>query len=284
MTTAALMAAFLAACGSSTPNDPHLQQAAPPPASPALAMTIPTGPVPTSLQQLCDSLPWPRPIPRVAGLLVDITPGSLDCWLDTLKMIAADGHDFVSSPEDLQEGRSFRVTSVTPAPGTLAGRGDTITIHGTVIEASEVVALPPATFPCSWIGADEVAQALNAQNVAVDPTGDKAGEGEPFCTYLFDSDSLTSQLFSSASLPVDAGHMFAFNTASKPDESYIDVEGLPGPARCVSTKVGSNAKPSHALWVLLEGNRIYWLNAGLHDVPCLTLKVLAQKAISRIGN
>lgn len=165
----------------------------------------------------------------------------------------------------------------------MAGHNDAITLHGTVLEAADVVSLPPATFPCSWLTADEVARAAAVPTVTASPTSDKAGEEDPFCAYTFDDSMVTSQLFSSAALPVDAGHMFAFYTASKPDEPFIDVDGFPGPARCVSTKVGSAATTSHAVWALLDGNRIYWLAAGLHDMPCVALEALAHKAIQRIG-
>lgn len=131
--------------------------------------------------------------------------------------------------------------------------------------------------------ADEVARAVGVQTVTEDPAGDKAGEGEPFCSYLFDDSSLTSQLFSSSAPPVDAAHMFAYYTAGKPDEPFIDIDGFPGPARCASTKVGTDAAPIHALWALLEGNRIYWLSAGLRDIACQTLATLAHRAIQRIG-
>lgn len=274
----ALTAVLLAGCGSSSPNNASTQQA-----SSAPAPSLPPGPVPTSFQQLCDSLPWPRPVPQVAGQLVSITPDSLDCWMDTLKMIAPDGHDFATSSEDLNMGRSFRVASVSPPPGTMADRHDTITVFGNILEPSEVVALPPATYPCSWLTTDEVAQALDVQAVTPSPTGDKTGEADPFCTYSFDNDYVASQLFTPASLPADAGHMFVFNTASKSDEPYTDIDGFSGPARCVSTRAGRSATPSHSLWVLLSDNRIYWIHAGLHDVPCSSLKALGQKAIQRIG-
>jgi len=198
-------------------------------------------------------------------------------------MVAPDGHDYFSSPEDTKEGRSFHITSMSPPAGTMVGHGDAITLHGTVLEAAEVDSLPPATVPCSWLTGDEVARAVAVPAMTVSPTSDKAGEEDPFCTYTFDDSTVTSQLFTSAALPVDAGHMFAFYTASKPDEPFIDIDGFPGPARCVSTKVGSNATPSHAVWALLDGNRIYWLAAGLRDVPCVTLKTLAQTAVQRIG-
>jgi len=198
-------------------------------------------------------------------------------------MIALDGHDYFSSAEDTQEGKSFRITSMSPPAGTMVGRNDPITLHGTVLEAADVVSLPPATFPCSWLTANEVARAAGAPTVTASPTSDKAGEEDPFCAYTFDDSMVTSQLFSSVALAVDAGHMFAFYTASKPDEPFIDVDGFPGPARCVSTKVGSSATPSHAVWALLDGDRIYRLAAGLRDVPCVTLKALARKAVQRIG-
>lgn len=198
-------------------------------------------------------------------------------------MIAPDGHDYANSTDDLQKHRSFRIASVSPAPATMVGRNETITVYGTVIDAADVMLLPPAMAPCSWLTADEIAHALEVQTVTPSPIGDKAGEEDPFCSYGFDGGMVTSELFSSSALPVDAGHMFALYTAGKPDESYTDVQGLPGPARCVATKVGSNATPSHDLWVLLDGNRLYWLTAGLHDVPCPTLTALARKALQRIG-
>lgn len=74
-----------------------------------------------------------------------VTTGSLDYWSDNLKLVAADGHDVAASTEDLQKGRSFRIASVSPPPGTMAGRGDTITIHATTVDASEVDSLPAAS-------------------------------------------------------------------------------------------------------------------------------------------
>ena len=63
-----------------------------------------------------------------------------------------------------------------------------------------------------------IAHALDVQTVTPSPTGDKAGEEIPSCTYGFDGGIVTSDLFTSSALPVDAGHMFVFYTTSKPDE------------------------------------------------------------------
>ena len=125
-------------------------------------------------------------MPQVAGELADLIPGSLTCWVDSVQMIAPDGHDWASSPDDVQKGRRFRITSVSPAPGTMAGQRDTVTVHGTVIESSDVALLPPATVPCSWLTADEIAQRncqylwiglFQATSVPVDSVGAESADG-----------------------------------------------------------------------------------------------------------
>lgn len=244
-------------------------------ATPSAAATLPNpnGVQPTSIQQLCDMQAWPRAVPSVAGLILgDADVGALGCW-DNIRAIAPDGHDAESDPEDMTQGRTYRITDVSPAPGTLIGRADTVTLK---VVPVDLLAVAPALHPCDWITTDEAAKFLGA-SVTTEPVGDEAGSVEPFCEYLSGGgEGVTSQLFLPGSFPVDAASEFSVRTVAV--EQSVDVDGLPGPARC--TTVQREKGPLHTLLVLLSDNRLY--SVDTLNVSCDALLQFAHTAVARI--
>ena len=83
---------------------------------------------PTTMEQLCDTQTWPRPLPDVIGrVLYQVTrEGALGCW-DNLRGVAPDGHDPIKNPNYPE--KTYRITAVTPPPGTLVGRYDLVTVQ-----------------------------------------------------------------------------------------------------------------------------------------------------------
>jgi hypothetical protein len=256
MLSAALLALSLAACG-------RAERAASPTAETH-------GPQPTSVQQVCDTQSWPRPVPQVAGLdFDDAGTGSLACW-ENLKAIAPDGHDVANTPGN---NGPYRITDVSPAPGTPIGRNDSVTLHVVPIDLTAA----PAFHPCDWVTADEAARFLGEPSTSTVPTGDWSGSVEPFCTYNSGSHFVTSQLYLPASFPVDAQTELNMRMASGHGS---EVSGLPGRPYCSITQ--KDGKTSTTLLVLLGGNRLYQA-LGWKGESCDTLKQFAQAAIPRIG-
>jgi hypothetical protein len=233
----------------------------------------PAGPEPTSMQQLCDMQAWPRPVPVVSGIILDdASTGALGCW-DNVKAIAPDGHD-VENDTASSHG-IYRITDVSPAPGTLIGRNDAVTVH---VVPVDITTTTPALHPCDWVTDVDAARIIGGQSPTLDPTGDEAGSVAPFCTYNFGDNGLTSQLNLPGSFAVDAAA--DFNTAGRgADEQSTDVAGLPGAARCITAQ--RDKGPLRTLNVLLSGNRLY--SADGMNLSCDTLKQFAQVAISNIG-
>jgi hypothetical protein len=213
-------------------------------------------------------------VPSVAGIILgDADIGALGCW-DNIKAIAPDGHDAESDPEDVVQGRTYRITDVSPAPGTLIGRNETVTVH---VAPVDLFAVAPALHPCDWITTDEAAEFLGASSVTTDPAGDEAGSVAPFCVYDSGGESVTSQLYLPGSFPVDAASEFGARAAAA--EQSVDFDGLPGPARCTTAQ--RDKGPLHTLLVLLGDNRLY--SADALNVSCDTLRQFAQAAVARIG-
>jgi hypothetical protein len=228
-------------------------------------------PQPTSVQQVCDAQSWPRPVPQVVGVMFDDAySGSLSCW-ENVKALAPDGHDVVDAP--VKEA-TYRITDISPAPGTPTGRNDWLTLH---VVPVDLPTAPLSFHPCDWVTADEAARFLGVQSTEVSPVGDESGSVEPFCTYRGGSLMVSSQLHLPASFPVDAQTEINMNMAAGHGS---EVSGLPGRASCSNTE--SDGKKSTTLVVLLDGNRLYEV-LGWEGESCDTLKQFAQAAIPRIG-
>jgi hypothetical protein len=68
----------------------------------ASASTPTPGPRPTSTAQLCEQLPWPRPVPPIVGVVIGDAMALL-CW-DDVRAVAPDGHDPQNNPNDGDKG------------------------------------------------------------------------------------------------------------------------------------------------------------------------------------
>jgi hypothetical protein len=226
-------------------------------------------PGPTTVQQVCDAQAWPRPVPQVVGVILnDADSGALACW-DNVKAIAPDGHDLENGPES----GTYRITGVSPAPGTPIGRSDVVTLQVVPVD----VTASPAFHPCGWVTADQAAKFLGVSSTSAVPAGDESGSAEPFCSYRSDSHFVTSQLSLPASFAVDAQTELNMLVAGGRGN---EVAGLPGRAYCSTTQSGG--KTSTTLQVLLGGNRLYQA-LGWDGESCDTLKQFAQTAIPRIS-
>jgi hypothetical protein len=273
----AVLTFLVAGCGGSTTtaNTPATSAGittTPQPSTQSRSVTTPLSPPPTSIQALCDAQTWPRPVPPVVGaILDDAASGSLACW-DKLKAIAPDGHDAENNSTKDDLDATYRITAVSPPPGTPIGRSDWVTVH---VVPVDLYATPPALHPCDWVTTKEAANLLG-DTAATFPVGDESGSSEPFCNYSAGSYMVTSQLYLPGSFPVDAATTFSMRAA---EGQGSDVDGLPGPARCTTAQ--RDAGPLRTLYVLLDGNRVYMADAL--NLSCDTLKQFAQAAIPRIG-
>jgi len=131
---------------------------------------------------------WPRPVPQVKGAIFDrAATGALACW-DNLKAIAPDGHDVANGPAG--DG-TYRITSVSPAPGTPVGHSDVVTLHVVPVDVTG----SPALHPCDWITPAEAEKSLGDSSASTVPADDQSGATSPFCTYNTGSHFFTSQLY-----------------------------------------------------------------------------------------
>jgi hypothetical protein len=197
--------------------------------------------------------------------------GALLCW-DDVRAIAPDGHDPLNNPNDGDKGVEYRITDISPAPGTPVGRKDVITAH---VVPEPLPAAHPAFFPCNWVTADEAARFLGVSSVTVVPAGDEPGAVAPFCGYNSGSNLVTSELQLPPYFAVDAQTDQAMNAASG---HASELSGLPGRAFCSASE--HDNKKTAMLQVLLSGNRLY---QALGGESCDTLKQFAQAAIPRIN-
>jgi hypothetical protein len=229
------------------------------------------GTPPTSVEQVCDAQSWPRPVPQVSGVIFDdAKTGSLACW-HNLKAITPDGTDLMNGPGDTGP---YRITDVSPPPGTLIARNDSVTLH---VVAVDLLAAPPAFHPCDWATSDEAASFLGEPSVSAEPTGDEPGSVVSSCTYKSGSREVTSGLMMPGGFPVDAQTELNMSTASGHGSEVI---GFPRRAYCSTAY--SDGKTRTRLVVLLSGNRLYQA-LGWTGESCRTLKQFAQAAIPRIG-
>jgi hypothetical protein len=229
---------------------------------------------PTTMEQLCDTQTWPRPLPDVVGrVLYQVTrEGALGCW-DNLRGVAPDGHDPIKNPNYPGE-KTYRITALTPPPGTLVGRYDLVTVQLAEVDSTA----PPASRPCDWVTSSEAA-AILGWPVSTKPYGDESGSVDMGCFYDQPSDmgvGVQSDLRVPGAFPVDAASQFAIATTSN---NTTNIDGLGVKAVCVVEP--RTTPPSTTLLVLLNGDRLFRVTEGY--ASCDTLKQFAQTAIGRIG-
>jgi hypothetical protein len=149
---------------------------------PTTTASSPPSPDAQALQKVCDAQAWPQPVPAVVGMVFDsVDVGALACWDDSdhVRGIAPDGHHTVANPTHDDFGMSYRITSISPPPGTPIGRNDTVTVQLVPVDWSK----PPAFRPCDWVTTEEAAQIFGVPSVSVFPSGDEAGSVFQLCTY-----------------------------------------------------------------------------------------------------
>jgi hypothetical protein len=219
-------------------------------------------PGPATLDQLCGTLAWPRPIPDVTGQLLSqtIKRGALGCWTNVVA-VATDGHD-------------YRIAAVSPGAGTLAGRNEVVTLQ---LTAADVTAAP-AFRPCDWVSADEAGALLGAP-VQTRALGDQPGSVDMSCSYASDTSDtgMQSELRLPQSFPVTAAAQFGLATSGT---NGTPVDGLGVLAQCVYE--ATTTPPSTTVVVLLDGNRLYRATSW-YGTSCDRLEQFAQTAIGRIG-
>lgn len=208
-------------------------------------------------------------VPDVKDQLIgQALDGSLLCFKLT-KAAAPDGNDVLHSI--FRAAPNYRITSISPSPGTRVGRADAVTVQVVPVDQSE----PPAFRPCDWVTTDEAAKFLSAQPVTTMPVGDKAGSLDQMCDYIASDQMVISELQLPGSLPFDASRAFSMTQANS---AGSDVAGLPGRAYC-SPSASGNADSPAMLVALLSRDRLYRAT----DSNCDVLKQFAQAAIARIG-
>ncbi|MGO9353649.1 MAG: hypothetical protein ACLP3C_23490 [Mycobacterium sp.] len=79
-------------------------------------------------EQLCEAMNWPMPLPPMVGYGVDhIMNDSILICFDNIVATAPDGHDVLTETGPNESG-NWRVTSMSPAAGTLVMRSQPITM------------------------------------------------------------------------------------------------------------------------------------------------------------
>jgi hypothetical protein len=266
--TAGIVAA--AGCATTSSGPPTTASSPAPTATTASA----TRPAPTSMAQLCDAQTWPRPMPDIVGQLLSQTTnvGALACW-DNIRGVAPDGHDPINNPTRLGDV-GYRITGVSPSPGTPVGRNDVVTVQLAHVDRTA----PPAFRPCDWVTTDEAASILGAP-VTTYPIGDEAGSVDMSCSYTLGlgGDGITSGLRLPGAFPVDAASQLAL-AAAQPNATSVNDIGI----KAVCVFEPRTTPPSTTLSVLLGDGRIYRAT-GWYSMPCDRLKPVAQAAIGRIG-
>jgi hypothetical protein len=84
-------------------------------------------PTDRTVQQECDAKKWPLPLPSAVGRKLDFL--DVDPVLICLNVAAAtapDGHDTMNDPDNRAYG--WRITSMSPAPGTPVAETQPITL------------------------------------------------------------------------------------------------------------------------------------------------------------
>jgi hypothetical protein len=178
-------------------------------------------------------------------------------------------------------GGLLRIASVSPAPGTLVGSGDPVTVNLVTVDQTS----PPAYRPCDWVSTTEAEKFLGATPIAATPAGAAQGSTDIRCDYSFNDTpnrnpnrhSVLSQLRLTATHIVDAASEYAFNTAT----GSTTVAGIGVNAACTPVSTSAADKPVHRLYVLLPGERLY-IATGWGGESCDILEQFAHAAIPRI--
>jgi hypothetical protein len=244
-----------------------------PPSAPPQATATTSKLSPKDLEQLCNGLTWPRPMPAVVGSIW--TRGGDDVkqltCLDGLRGVGPDGSILYNQKTFMRDARdSYRITAVSPPPGTPVGRHDPVTVTLVPVEKNA----PVAYQPCDWVTTAEAAEFLGGIQVITSIDGYELGSTDIECMYASRDKvhEVSSELRLTGAQVVDAASEFAFNTA----ENATSVSGLGMKAACTLT-------PNfHELFVLLPGERMYVATGWGHE-SCDTLTQFARKAIPRIG-
>jgi hypothetical protein len=277
LATGVVAAAISTAACSKSPQMPTAASAFGPSTSAQSAATPPApaaAPAPTTVRQLCGAQTWPRPVPDVVGRVLGqvATEGALGCW-DNIRGVAPDGHDPLSNPAKPAE-KTYRITAVSPPPGTPIGRHDVVTVQLAEVDSTA----PPAFWPCDWVTSSEAARILGGP-VRAEPNGDGAGSVAIGCYYDKPGDmgaGVEFDLRVPGAFPVDAASQFELAATS---DNTTTVDGIGVKAVCVFEP--STTPPSSTLVVLLNGDRLFRATEGY--ATCDTLKQFAQFAIRRIG-
>jgi hypothetical protein len=272
----ALSVVSVGGCGKDTSSEsspPTTVTPTPPTAMPPTPTAKPTTPDPR-----CGVLTWPRPMPAVVGLIVDplseaVQP--LTC-LDGVKWMGPDGGVLAG----MADGALLRVTSVSPAPGTLVGPNDPVTVNGETVDDTA----PPAYRPCDWVSTTEAEAILGVTPITTTAEGGERGSTDIRCGYGHneapygspDRHGVSSQLRLTAAHVVDAASEFAFSTAKE----STPVDGIGIKAACTSVPKYPGDKPIHRVDVLLPGERLYTAT-GWGGESCNVLEQFARTAIPR---
>jgi hypothetical protein len=234
--------------------------------------------MPTTMEELCNRLIWPRPMPTVVGLILQDSPtgdiGPLTC-LDDVQGVLPDG-GIVYEHSDFKPNLRgyYRITAVSPPPGTPVGRHDPIKL---TVARIDIARQPPSRDrPCDWVAATEAATLLGTTTVET-VTHSVMGDWDVICHYnsVDQSRGVVSELKLTGARVVDAASEFAYRTAQGEASSGVGIE-----ARCVPAGPPNDR---HRLYVLLPGEHIY-VATGWGGVSCDILKQFAQAAIPRIGS
>lgn len=228
------------------------------------------------LQAICDSQPWPLPVPALTGMILDqAEQGALFCF-DNVRAHTASGDDPHNNPADLTAGNLYRITSTSPPPGTRIGPNDLLTVEVTQYNPTTE---QPAFYPCDWITPEEVASILGTGSTpSTVTTGDEAGSVDRTCHYNTGDSLISSELKLDGTLFIDADTEYRWRVAK---DGGAAITSLPVAAACDTTE-GGDQGASHSLFAKLSGNRIYQL-LGNPNTSCDQLTQLAAIAIPRIG-
>ncbi|WP_157681279.1 hypothetical protein [Mycobacterium sp. JS623] len=199
--------------------------------------------------------------------------GALSCW-DEVRAVAPDGHDPINNPTRAADAVGYRITALSPPPGTPVERDDVVTVQVVSVDRQA----PPAFQPCAWVTTDEASGILGGPATA-EPILDSAESVELACAYERSQDrGVESELLLPGAFPVDAPSMLALATAAAKNPTTVD--GLGIQAVCLFNP--GTTPPSTALLVVLSGNRLYRA-VGKYYMRCDSLKEFARTAIGRIG-
>ena len=229
------------------------------------------------LHALCDSQPWPLPVPALAGLVLEqVESGSLFCF-DNVRAQTATGDDPLNSNNqaDINGDNAYRITSTSPPAGTRIGRNDLLTVAVTKFDA---ITQQPAFHPCAWIAPEEVAAVLATRVPSTLTAGDEAGSTDRSCFYNTGESLITSELKVDGALLIDADTEYHWRIAK---DRGTAITSLPVPATCATTEGGDKGS-NRSLYAKLGDNRIYQILGG-PDSSCDQLTQLAAIAIPRFG-